>query len=58
MRRNPNQGLFAGYWLDANGKKIRRLRRDEYPEAYRLWRKHAAVRLGIRPIGQKADPWD
>jgi hypothetical protein len=63
-RRNPNAGLFCGFWLDANGKKTRRLARSEYPQLYELWRKHAdirvwgkhapAVALGVRPIGEKA----
>jgi hypothetical protein len=44
-------GLFNGYWLTPSGEKLRRIRRDEYPELYRLWQKHADIRLGVRLLG-------
>jgi hypothetical protein len=47
--KNPNAGLFYGFWFDLNGRKIRQLRRNEYPEAYRLHR--IGVELGLqRPL--------
>jgi hypothetical protein len=49
-------GLFNGFWLTLDGAKLRRIRRDEYPELYRLWEKHADIRLGVRPLGMAA-PW-
>lgn len=49
-------GVFNGYWLTPSGAKLRRIRRDEYPELYRLWQKHADIRLGVRPLGMAA-PW-
>jgi hypothetical protein len=52
-KRNPRAGLFNGWFTDLDGKNIRRVRRDEYGELYRLYRKHAGIRLGIRPIGQR-----
>lgn len=55
-RRPANSGLFTGWWTSLDGKKIRRIRRDEYPELYRLHRKHAAIGLGVKPIGCRA-PW-
>jgi hypothetical protein len=51
---NPRAGLFRGFWLDANGAKIGRIRRDEYPAIYDIWRKHADIRLGVRPLGMAA----
>jgi hypothetical protein len=33
MRRS---GLFLGFWFDTKGRKLRRIRRDEYGELYRL----------------------
>ena len=47
-------GLFNGFWLDLSGKKIRRIRRDEYPELYRLWHEHADIRLGVRVLGTRS----
>jgi hypothetical protein len=44
-------GLFNGYWLTLEGERIRRIRRDEYGEFYRLWRRHMDIRLGVRPLG-------
>ena len=65
-RRNPNAGLFNGYWLDTNGKRIRRLVRSEYPELYRLHRIGVDLglqrpltlpeKLGVRPLASKG-PW-
>lgn len=50
--RNPNAGLFTGYWLTPDlTKKVRRIKPSEYPELYRLWRKHRDIRLGVFPIG-------
>lgn len=43
-RRNP--GLFTGWWTDLNGKRLRRVRRNEYGELYRLWAKHKDIRVG------------
>ena len=37
-RRSPNAGLFTGWWTDLEGKRIRRIRRNEFPELYRLHR--------------------
>lgn len=67
MKRRNRQGLFNGFWLDAEGERIRvgwkrdkagvvrpkylRIRRDEYPELYRLWTRHADIRLGVRRLG-------
>lgn len=55
QRRNPNAGLFAGYWLSPDlTKKVGRLKRSDYPELYRLWHKHRDIRLGVHtPIGTK-----
>lgn len=39
-------GLFCGYWFDLGGKKLRRVRRAELAEAYRLRSKHADVLRG------------
>jgi hypothetical protein len=36
--RPKGPGLFNGWWLDMGGKKLRRIRRNEYPELYRLHR--------------------
>lgn len=36
--KRKGSGLFNGYWLDMQGKKIRRIYRREYPELYRLHR--------------------
>jgi hypothetical protein len=56
MSRRPTRaGLFHGYWLDRDGKKIRRIRRDEYPALYDAWRRHAAIRLGVRIVGMASD---
>ena len=49
MKRKPNQGLFPGYWTDLAGKKLRRVRRDEYPELYRIHRLCAQVEATIEP---------
>ena len=49
MRRKPNQGLFPGYWTDLAGKKLRRVRRDEYPEMYRLHRLATEVEATLEP---------
>ena len=55
----------------ARSAKLRRIRRDEYPELYRLWHENRDVRLmcswralpprkaaalGVRPLGMKAQP--
>lgn len=48
--KNPNQGLFNGYWFDLSGSRIRKLRRNEYPELYRLWREHRDIREGTHPM--------
>jgi hypothetical protein len=47
-------GLFNGYWTDLAGKRQRRIRRDEYGELYRLWQRHADIRLGVRLLGTTA----
>ena len=49
MRRPTNQGLFPGYWTDLAGKKLRRVRRDEYPELYRIHRLCAEVEASTEP---------
>jgi hypothetical protein len=46
MSRRATPGLFAGWWTDLNGKRIRRIRRSEYAALYRLHREHADIRLG------------
>lgn len=56
QRRNPNAGLFAGWWFDTNGHKIRRLRRDEYGPIYGLWKRHTDIRCGLNTVGSPA-PW-
>ena len=45
-------GLFNGYWYDLEGQKLRRIRRDEYPMLYRVWREHRDIRLGVRPFAE------
>lgn len=52
MRKRP--GLFNGYWLTPEGRRIRRVRRNEYAELYRLWERHADIRLGVRLLGTRA----
>jgi hypothetical protein len=42
MRKRP--ALFSGYLIE-NGVK-RRARQNELREAWRLWRRHADLRLG------------
>ena len=54
MKRHKRQGLFTGYWATLDGHRIRRVRRDEYAELYRLWQKHMDVRLGVRLLGTRA----
>jgi hypothetical protein len=39
-------GLFIGYWFDLAGKKLKRVTRAELAIAYRLWSKHADIRIG------------
>lgn len=66
-RTNPRQGLFNGYWTDLQGKRIRRIRQNEYGELYRLNSKHqdiikgdpvrmsrtaTAHQLGVTPLGR------
>jgi hypothetical protein len=46
-RRNPNAGLFNGYWLNMDGTKIRRIRQNEYPELYRLHRLCSEVEASV-----------
>ena len=43
-KRNPKQGLWNGYWYSMEGKQLRRLRKAEVAEAYRLWAKHKDIR--------------
>jgi hypothetical protein len=45
-------GLFNGYWYDVDGRKLRRIRRSEYAELYRLWHDHQDIRLGVRPFAE------
>ena len=52
-RAVKRQGLFNGYWLTPSGDRIRRIRRDEYPELYRLWSRHMDIRLGVQPLGSR-----
>jgi len=40
------EGLFHGYWLSMDGKRIGRIRRSEYAELYRLWAVHRDIREG------------
>jgi hypothetical protein len=54
MKRNARAGLFTGWWTDLDGTKIRRIYRSEYPELYRLHKKHLALRLGIALLGMRA----
>lgn len=55
QRRNPNQGLFNGYWLTPDLQKTKhRVSRAELGECYRLWHKHRDIRLDIFPIGIKS----
>ena len=56
MKKNPRAGLFSGWWYDMDGKKLRRIRKDEYPTLYRLHRQYTTERLGIHPVGMRA-PW-
>lgn len=51
MKRHQRQGLFNGYWTSTSGARIRRIRRDEYPDLYRLWTRHTDIRLGVRLLG-------
>jgi len=45
MTRRPRKaGLFLGYWFDTTGKRLKRVRRVELAEAYRLCSKHADIR--------------
>jgi hypothetical protein len=39
------QGLFYGYWT-WQGTRLRRARRAELAEAYRLWATHRDIREG------------
>jgi hypothetical protein len=43
----------VGWWFDMDGKKIRRIRADEYPLLYHLHRKQTAIRCGVTLLGQK-----
>jgi hypothetical protein len=44
-RRRP--AFFSGYWTDpASGAKLRRVRREELRECWRLWARHRDVREG------------
>lgn len=60
--KNPNQGLFNGYWFDLSGKKLGKAHRSEIGEAYRLRRvhkdilegRHPLVHQGLKPLGQKS----
>jgi hypothetical protein len=47
-RRSPHphdRGLFDAWWTTLEGKRIRRIRRDEFAELHRLWNEHADIRL-------------
>jgi hypothetical protein len=37
-RKPQRSGLFNGWWLDMQGRRVERIKRDEYPELYRLHR--------------------
>lgn len=52
--RHKRPGLFNGYWLTPSGERIRRIRRDEFADLYRIWQKHADIRLGVRLLGTRA----
>lgn len=54
-RYRRRAGLFNGFWLDLSGERIHRIRRDEYPELYRLWRRHVDIRLGVRVLGMRSE---
>jgi hypothetical protein len=56
VSRRNSPGLFNGWWTDLDGRKLRRIRRDEYPMLYRLHREHADIRLGVTLLGMKG-PW-
>jgi hypothetical protein len=45
-RRPKRQGLFVGFWFDLDGRKLRKVRKSELAEAYRLIAKHKDVRSG------------
>jgi hypothetical protein len=51
VKRNPNAGLFNGYWLNMDGTKQRRIYRSEYPELYRLHRLCSEVEASAVPTG-------
>lgn len=42
--RSP--GLFNGFWFDMEGRRLGRIRQDEYPTLYGLWREHRDLREG------------
>jgi hypothetical protein len=44
--RRKRAGLFVGDWTHPDGRRIRRIRRDEYAELYRLRAKHRDVLMG------------
>jgi hypothetical protein len=50
--RPKGSGLFNGWWLDMAGKKLRRIRRNEYPELYRLHRVCSDYEKERRPIAK------
>ena len=44
MRKSD--AFWNGHWFDLRGKKLHRIRRDEYGELWRLWIKHRDIREG------------
>ena len=44
--KRKRTGLFNGFWLDHEGRRIRRLTGAELAELYRLRAKHRDVLLG------------
>jgi hypothetical protein len=40
------ESLFEGYWRDMEGRRLRRIRRDEMADLWRMWAKHRDIREG------------
>jgi hypothetical protein len=57
MKRRPKrQGLFVGFWFELDGRRIRKVRRPELAEAYRLISKHSDIRRGALSEGGSMQP--
>jgi hypothetical protein len=44
--RRKRPAFFSGWWLDENGVRLRRVRREEMTEVWRLWTRHRDIREG------------